>query len=87
MLGEEGVFMLFLNQPKQNVQAIQRVKQSLQKNLAKTFHSAPGRIIVSLYASNFIRIQQVFRQAQESYRKVAVVGKSLRKNCELRCES
>ena len=55
------------------------MKLLLQKNLAKTFHSAPGRIIVAVYASNFIRIQQVFRQAQDSYRKVAVVGKSLEK--------
>ena len=45
--------------------------------MSNTFHSAEGRILVALYASNFIRIQQVFDKALETGKKVAVVGKSL----------
>src|SRR5690606_9432087 len=41
------------------------------------FHEAQGRILVALYASNFIRIQQVLDQAAAKKKKVAVVGKSL----------
>src|SRR5699024_8208106 len=45
--------------------------------LSKTFHESKGRILVALYASNFIRLQQVFDKAAENGKKVAVVGKSL----------
>ena len=79
MLGEEGVFMLLSESIEAERPGYTTSEAVIAEELQKTFHSAPGRIIVALYASNFIRIQQVFRQAAESYRKVAVVGKSLEK--------
>src|SRR5699024_3317732 len=45
--------------------------------LSKTFHESKGHILVALYASNFIRLQQVFFKVAENGKKVAVVGKSL----------
>ena len=62
---------------KRNVLVIQLLNLSLKNILSKTFHGAEGRILVALYASNFIRIQQVFDKAFETGKKVAVVGKSL----------
>ncbi|MBD8035370.1 MULTISPECIES: ribonuclease J [Solibacillus] len=79
MLGEEGVFMLLSESIEAERPGYTTSEAVVAEELQKTFHSAPGRIIVALYASNFIRIQQVFRQAASSYRKVAVVGKSLEK--------
>ena len=79
MLGEEGVFMLLSESIEAERPGYTTSEAVVAEELQKTFHSAPGRIIVALYASNFIRIQQVFKQAASSYRKVAVVGKSLEK--------
>jgi ribonuclease J len=79
MIGEEGVFMLLSESIEAERPGYTTSESVIAEELQKTFHSAPGRIIVALYASNFIRIQQVFRQAATSFRKVAVVGKSLEK--------
>lgn len=79
MLGEEGVFMLLSESMEAERPGYTTSEKVIAEELQKTFHTAPGRIIVALYASNFIRIQQVFRQATLSHRKVAVVGKSLEK--------
>ncbi|MEK4698936.1 ribonuclease J [Solibacillus sp. FSL R7-0668] len=79
MLGEEGVFMLLSESIEADRPGYTTSEAVIAEELQKTFHTAPGRIIVALYASNFIRIQQVFTQAADSYRKVAVVGKSLEK--------
>ncbi len=83
MLGEEGVFLLLSESMEAERPGYTTSEAVIAEELQKTFHSAPGRIIVALYASNFIRIQQVFRQAAASYRKVAVVGKSLEKMVDI----
>lgn len=76
-LGEEGVFMLLSESTEAERPGYTTSEIVIEEHLAKTFHQAPGRIIVAVYASNFIRIQQVFAQAQQAMRKVAIVGKSL----------
>lgn len=78
-LGEEGVFMLLSESTEAERPGHTTSEVVIEEKLAKYFHSAPARIIVAVYASNFIRIQQVFNHAQENGRKVAVVGKSLEK--------
>lgn len=82
-LGEEGVFILLSESIEAERPGYTTSETVIGEQLAKTFHSAPGRILVALYASNFIRIQQVFKQAQEAHRKVAIVGKSLEKIVDL----
>lgn len=78
-LGEEGVFILLSESTEAERPGYTTSELVIEEHLAKTFHSSTGRIIIAVYASNFIRIQQVFAQAQESMRKVAIVGKSLEK--------
>ena len=78
-LGEEGVFLLLSESTEAERPGYTTSEIVIEERLAKYFHSAPARILVAVYASNFIRIQQVFNQAQKSNRKVAVVGKSLEK--------
>ncbi|MDN4494304.1 ribonuclease J [Ureibacillus aquaedulcis] len=78
-LGEEGVFMLLSESTEAERPGHTTSEVVIEEKLAKYFHAAPARILVAVYASNFIRIQQVFNHAQESGRKVAVVGKSLEK--------
>ena len=47
------------------------------KKLSQVFHQAKGRIIVTSFASNVPRIQQVIDAAHEHGRKVCVVGRSM----------
>lgn len=78
-LGDEGVFILLSESTEAERPGYTTSETVIEEKLAKYFYSAPARIIVAVYASNFIRIQQVFNQAQKSNRKVAIVGKSLEK--------
>lgn len=78
-LGEEGVFILLSESTEAERPGHTTSETVIAERLAKTFHASQGRILVAVYASNFIRIQQVFTQAQASHRKVAIVGKSLEK--------
>ncbi|WP_042472034.1 ribonuclease J [Bacillus ndiopicus] len=82
-LGEEGVFILLSESTEAERPGYTTSEAVVGEQLAKTFHSAQGRILVAVYASNFIRVQQVFTQARSSFRKVAVIGKSLEKVVEL----
>lgn len=78
-LGEDGVFMLLSESTEAERPGHTTSEQVIDEHLLKTFFEAPGRILVAVYASNFIRIQQVFKNAAESNRRVALVGKSLEK--------
>ncbi|TQR38242.1 ribonuclease J [Lysinibacillus sphaericus] len=82
-LGEEGVFILLSESSEAERPGYTTSEIVIEEQLSKTFHSAPGRILVAVYASNFIRIQQVFTQAQKSFRKVVIVGKPLEKAVDL----
>lgn len=77
VLGEEGVFILLSDSTEAERPGYTTSESVIQNRLSKTFHNADGRILVALYASNFIRIQQVLDQALATGKKVAVVGKSL----------
>jgi len=76
-LGEEGVFVLMSDSTEAERPGYTTSESVIEGQLSETFHGAKGRILVSLYSSNFIRIQQVFDTAIEARRKVAVVGKTL----------
>ncbi|MCM3709887.1 ribonuclease J [Sporosarcina luteola] len=76
-LGEEGVFILMSDSNEAERPGYTTSETVIEDRLSNTFHGAEGRILVALYASNFIRIQQVFDKALETGKKVAVVGKSL----------
>ena len=82
-LGEDGVFILLSESCEAERPGHTTSESVIEEQLSKTFHSAPGRILVAVYASNFIRIQQVFTQAQNSFRKVVIVGKPLEKAVDL----
>ncbi len=78
-IGEEGVFILLSESTEAERPGYTTSETVIEEKLAKLFYSAPARILVAVYASNFIRIQQVFTHAQEANRKVALIGKSLEK--------
>lgn len=76
-LGAEGVACLIsdcTNVEKPGHSPSERV---VGENLRKLFRDAPGRVIVTTFASNIGRLQQVVEQASACDRLVAVTGRSI----------
>ncbi|HZG72940.1 MAG TPA: ribonuclease J [Chondromyces sp.] len=78
-IGQNGVFMLLSDSMEAERPGYTTSEEVIARQLSDAFHSATGRIIVASFASNLIRIQQVFDAAYENGRKVAVYGKSLQR--------
>lgn len=77
MLGEQGVFMLLSDSTEAERPGYTTSETVIANQLSDTFYAAKGRVIVALYASNFIRIQQVLDKAKETGKKVAFAGRTL----------
>jgi ribonuclease J len=52
-------------------------------HLDRVFARCEGRIVVTCFASNIHRVQQVVHAAEKNGRKVALVGRSMRKNVNI----
>lgn len=76
-IGEEGVLCLLSDSIEAEHPGVTTSEAIIANEMVGAFYSAKGRIIVACFASNLIRIQQVFDAAYETGRKIAVVGKSL----------
>src|SRR5699024_11716360 len=49
----------------------------IEEHILDGFAKAKGRVIVSCYASHFVRIQQVLTNAAKTNRKVSFLGRTL----------
>lgn len=58
----------------------------VRDTLERVFERAPGRIIISTFASNISRVQETINVATEFGRKVALVGRSMENNCRMALE-
>lgn len=58
----------------------------VRETLERVFERAPGRIIISTFASNISRVQETINVATEFGRKVALVGRSMENNCRMALE-
>ena len=78
--GEKGVLALFSDSTNVEVEGYTMSEQEVAKNLGKVIFAAPGRVIVTLFASNVFRIQQVIDIAVKNGRKVVFNGRSMEQN-------
>lgn len=79
-LGSEGVLCLYGDSTNADRPGIAPSESSVGPALLETFSRCEGRIIVTSFASNVHRVQQVIDAAAVLDRKVALVGRSMRKN-------
>jgi ribonuclease J len=79
-LGREGVLCLCGDSTNANRPGIAPSESSVGPALLELFSRCPGRIIVTSFASNVHRVQQVIDTAVQLDRRVALVGRSMRKN-------
>jgi ribonuclease J len=79
-LGREGVLLLCGDSTNADRPGYSLSERVVGPHLEEVFARAEGRIIVTSFASNIHRVQQVVDAAAELGRKVALVGRSMRKN-------
>jgi ribonuclease J len=79
-LGREGLLLLCGDSTNADRPGVAPSESSVGPALLQQFSRCEGRIIVTSFASNIHRVQQVMDAAAELDRKVALVGRSMRKN-------
>jgi ribonuclease J len=79
-LGREGVLCLFGDSTNANRPGVSPSESAVGPALLEEFRRCEGRIIVTSFASNVHRVQQVIDAAAALDRRVALVGRSMRKN-------
>ncbi|MEA2348055.1 MAG: ribonuclease [Thermoleophilaceae bacterium] len=82
-LGREGVLVLCGDSTNVDRPGVALSETSVGPHLVETFARCEGRIIVTCFASNIHRVQQVVDAAATLGRKVALIGRSMRKNVNI----
>jgi ribonuclease J len=79
-IGREGLLLLCGDSTNADRPGVAPSESSVGPALLRQFSQCKGRIIVTSFASNIHRVQQVIDAAVKLDRKVALVGRSMRKN-------
>ena len=79
-LGREGVLLLCGDSTNVDRQGFSPSESVVGPHLEEVFARCDGRIVVTSFASNIHRVQQVVNAAAALGRKVSLVGRSMRKN-------
>jgi ribonuclease J len=79
-LGSEGLLLLCGDSTNADRPGTAPSESSVGPALLETFSGCEGRVIVTSFASNIHRVQQVIDAAVALDRRVALVGRSMRKN-------
>jgi ribonuclease J len=82
-LGSEGVLLLCGDSTNADRPGFSPSEREVGPHLEEVFARAEGRIVVTSFASNIHRVQQVVDAAASLGRKVALVGRSMRKNVNI----
>ncbi|MCM3759505.1 ribonuclease J [Alkalihalobacillus oceani] len=76
-LGQRGVLCLLSDSTNAERPGLTKSETEVGQGIAEVFEKTEGRIIVTTFASNVHRIQQVIQASIAAKRKLAVVGKSM----------
>lgn len=81
--GAEGVLALVTDSTNVDKPGYVRSERVVGEALDHAFHEAAGRVIVTTFASNLSRVQQVMDVARKYGRKVALAGRSMVANVDV----
>jgi len=82
-LGREGVLLLCGDSTNVDRPGFSISESMVGPEIERLIGRAPGRVVVTSFASNIHRVQQVIDAAAEHGRKVCLVGRSMRKNTNI----
>ena len=79
-LGDEGVLVLLSDCVRVEQAGWTASEAGVREALEQLIEAAPGRVLVTTFASNIGRLREVVRSAHKLGRKTAVVGRSMEEN-------
>jgi ribonuclease J len=82
-LGDEGLLLLCGDSTNADRAGFALSESEIGPRLAEVFQRSPGRIVLTSFASNIHRVQQVIDAADQLGRRVALVGRSMVKNVNI----
>jgi len=82
-LGKEGVVCLLSDSTNVERPGWSPSEREVSAGLRKVFVEAQGRVLLTTFASNIHRMQQVYDVAAETGRRVAVVGRRMEQNVDI----
>ncbi len=82
-LGADGLLLLCGDSTNADRPGFSPSERGIGPHLEQTFLNCDGRIVVTCFASNIHRVQQVVDAAASLGRKVALLGRSMRKNVNI----
>jgi ribonuclease J len=82
-LGREGILLLCGDSTNVDRPGFSPSESTAGPHLERVINQAHGRVVVTSFASNIHRVQQVIDAAAANGRKVALVGRSMRKNVNI----
>jgi ribonuclease J len=82
-LGREGLLLLCGDSTNADRPGVAMSESMVGPRLEEVFARCTGRIVVTCFASNIHRVQQVVDAASVGGRKVSLVGRSMRKNVNI----
>ena len=82
-IGQEGVVLLLSDSTNVDRPGWGPSEREASKGIRKVMMEAPGRVLLTTFASNIHRLQQLMDMAYETGRKVAVVGRRMEQNLDI----
>ena len=82
-LGDAGVDLLLADSTGAENRGSGRTERSVGEEFSRLFATAPGRVVVTTFASHIHRVQQVMDAAYRDGRVVCLVGRSLMRNVNI----
>lgn len=77
--GEKGVLCLLADSTNANVSSLSSSEKKISESIKSIFQNIKGRVIISTFASNVYRVQQIVEASVACGRKVIVFGRSMEK--------
>jgi len=82
-LGSRGVLVLLADSTNSESPGFTPSERVIDQAFDQVFKEAPGRIIVTTFASLISRVQQIVNAAQRHHRKVTITGRSMEENTRM----
>src|ERR1700716_1135340 len=86
VLGDEGVLVLLSDCVRVEQPGWTASEAGVREQLEVLIGNAPGRVLVTTFASNIGRLREVVRSAHKLGRKTAIVGRSMEQNLKVASE-
>ncbi len=81
--GDEGVILLISDSTNIEEQKPTESEMMVESTFEEAFNAAKGRIIITTFASNVGRVQQIINVARRSGRRIGVIGRSMVNNVRI----